>query len=377
MNKAIQHSNPDYIVAVAVIVLALFGIIMVFSATYYSEQASGNTGEEYFLSQVIGVILGIFVMLILSYIDYKLFQNKLIVYGLLIFSIVFLIVVYFTPKINGAHRWIDLGLFYFQPAEVARFSMIVFTAMTLSEYENLEIARSWRLKEVLGGLLPYFVVLVVISGLIVFEPSLTMTLMLIGAVLCMLIAAGMKWRLFFTMGTFAAIVGALAIISKKWRLDRVLIFATPWEDATDAGYQLTQSLYALGSGGLFGVGLGNSKQKLLYLTYGDSDFILSIIGEELGFIGVSILLIVFIVLIVRCFVIALNSRDLFATILAVGVASTIAIQTILNVGVATCSIPPTGVPLPFISSGNTSLVIFMAEMGILLNISRHTSARQQ
>ncbi|MBN2879682.1 MAG: cell division protein FtsW [Clostridia bacterium] len=377
MNKAIQHSNPDYIVAVAVIVLALFGIIMVFSATYYSEQASGNTGEEYFFSQVIGVILGILVMLILSYIDYRLFKNKIIVYGLLIFSIVFLIVVYFTPKINGAHRWIDLGLFYFQPAEVARFAMIVFTAKTLSEYENLEIARSWRLKEVFSGLTPYFVVLVVISGLIVFEPSLTMTLMLIGAVFCMLIAAGMKWRLFFTMGTFAAIAGALAIISKKWRLDRVMIFMTPWEDATDAGYQLTQSLYALGSGGLFGVGLGNSKQKLLYLTYGDSDFILSIIGEELGFIGVSILLIVFIVLIVRCFVIALNSRDLFATILAVGIASTIAIQTVLNVGVATCSIPPTGVPLPFISSGNTSLVIFMAEMGILLNISRHTSARQQ
>ena len=253
--------------------------------------------------------------------------------------------------------------------------MIVLTAKTLSNKDNLELARSWRIKELFSGLLPYFVILLIVAVLIVFEPSLTMTLMLFAAVLCMFIAAGIKWRILFTLGGTAAIVGAIAIWSQEWRRDRVGIFLTPWLDPNDTGYQLTQSLYALGSGGLLGVGLGNSKQKLLYLTYGNSDFILSIIGEELGFIGVTLLLIAFIILIVRSYVVAINCKDLFGTILAVGIVSTIAIQTVMNVAVATCSIPPTGVPLPFISSGNTSLIIFMAEMGILLNVSRQTRAR--
>ena len=375
MNNNLHQNKPDYTIAVIVIALALFGIVMVFSATYYSEQAAGNTGEEFYFSQVIGVIIGMIVMFILSYIDYHLFFNNIIAFGMIVLSIVFLIVVFFTPSINGAHRWIDLGLFLFQPAEVARFAIIVLTARTLANRENLDIARSWRIKEILGGLLPYFIFLLVIALLIVFEPSLTMAAMLFSTALCMFIAAGIKWRILFTFGGVAGITGAIFILSEEWRRVRVGIFLTPWLDPNDAGYQLTQSLYALGSGGLLGVGLGNSKQKLLYLTYGNSDFILSIIGEELGFIGVSLLLIAFIILIVKCFVVAINCKDLFGTILAVGITSTIAIQTVLNVAVATCSIPPTGVPLPFISSGNTSLIIFMAEIGILLNISRQTRAR--
>ncbi|MEX1376963.1 MAG: putative peptidoglycan glycosyltransferase FtsW [Eubacteriales bacterium] len=374
MNNSPHQYRPDYIIAVIVIALALFGIIMVFSATYYSEQASGNTGEEFFFSQVIGVVLGIIVMFGLSYIDYHIFSNLFIVFGLTIASIIFLIVVFFTGAINGAHRWIDLKLFLFQPAEVARFAILILTARTLSNRTNLEIARSWRIKEIFSGLLPYFVIVFVIVALIVFEPSLSMALMLFAAILSMFIVAGMKWRVFFSLAGLAAAASAIAVFSADWRRQRMLIFLKPWLDANDTGYQLTQSLYALGSGGLFGVGLGHSKQKLLYLTYGNSDFILSIIGEELGFIGVTLLLIAFIVLIVRCFVTAINCKDLFGTILAVGIASTIAIQTIMNVAVATCSMPPTGVPLPFISSGNTSLIIFMAEIGILLNISRQTRA---
>ena len=374
MNNSPHQYKPDYIIAVIVIALALFGIIMVFSATYYSEQASGNTGEEFFFSQVIGVVLGIIVMFGLSYIDYHIFSNLFIVFSLIIASIVFLIVVFFTGAINGAHRWIDLKLFLFQPAEVARFAVLLLTAKTLSNRSNLEIARSWRVKEIFSGLLPYFVIVFIIAALIVFEPSLSMALMLFAAILCMFIVAGMKWRIFFTLSGLAAAVAAIAVFSADWRKERMLIFLKPWLDANDTGYQLTQSLFALGSGGLFGVGLGHSKQKLLYLTYGNSDFILSIIGEELGFIGVTLLLIAFIILIVRCFVTAVNCKDLFGTILAVGISSTIAIQTIMNVAVATCSMPPTGVPLPFISSGNTSLIIFMAEIGILLNISRQTRA---
>ena len=376
MNNTENQYKPDYVISVIVIALTLFGIIMVFSATYYSEQAVGKTGEEFFLSQVIGVIIGLIAMFILSYIDYRLFSNTMIVFGVLTVSIVTLIIVYFTGIRNGAHRWIDLGLFSLQPAEIARFALIILTAKTLSNEKNLEITRSWRLKEILSGLLPFFITLLIVALLILFEPSLTMTLMLFAVVLCIFIAAGIKWRWFVLLGVIAGAVGTLAIFLKDFRKERFDVFLRPWLDPNGVGYQPLQSLYALGSGGLFGVGLGNSKQKLLYLTYGNSDFILSIIGEELGFIGVSFLLIAFIILIIRCFVVAINCRDLFGTLLAVGITSTIAIQMILNVGVATCTIPPTGVPLPFISSGNTSLIIFMAEIGILLNISRQDRSKK-
>ncbi len=376
MNNTENQYKPDYVISVIVIALTLFGIIMVFSATYYSEQAVGKTGEEFFLSQVIGVIIGLIAMFILSYIDYRLFSNTMIVFGVLTVSIVTLIIVYFTGIRNGAHRWIDLGLFSLQPAEIARFALIILTAKTLSNEKNLEITRSWRLKEILSGLLPFFITLLIVALLILFEPSLTMTLMLFAVVLCIFIAAGIKWRWFVLLGVIAGAVGTLAIFLKDFRKERFDVFLRPWLDPNGVGYQPLQSLYALGSGGLFGVGLGNSKQKLLYLTYGNSDFILSIIGEELGFIGVSLLLIAFIILIIRCFVVAINCRDLFGTLLAVGITSTIAIQMILNVGVATCTIPPTGVPLPFISSGNTSLIIFMAEIGILLNISRQDRSKK-
>lgn len=376
MSKPISQYKPDYIIAILVLALALFGIIMVFSATYYSEQASGNTGEEFYFSQVIGVVIGIIVMFLLSFIDYHIFSNPIVIMLVVGSSIVFLIIVFFTGTINGAHRWIDMGLFLFQPAEVARFALLILTAKTLSNKQNLELSRSWRISEIVKGMAPYFVLLVIICVLIIFEPSLSMTLMLIGAVMCMFIVAGLRFKIIFTFGGLAAAAASLAIFSTEWRRERVLIFLKPWLDRNDTGYQLTQSLFALGSGGLLGVGLGNSKQKLLYLTYGNSDFILAIIGEELGFIGLSILLIAFIVLLVRCFVVAMNCKDLFGTLLAVGIASTIAIQLVMNVAVATCSMPPTGVPLPFISSGNTSLIIFMAEIGILLNISRQNRAKQ-
>ncbi len=375
MGKNANANNPDYVIAIIVIALVLFGIIMVFSATYYSEQASGETGQGSFLSQVIGVIIGITAMYILSHVDYHLFLNGVLLLILLALSFAFLVALYFLPKINNAHRWIDFGLFMFQPAEVARFSIILLTAKVLSDKDNLQIARSWRLKELFNGLIFYFSVLLAVTLLILFEPSLTLPLMILGAVLCMFIAVGIKWRLLFALGGITGIVAAAAIYFTGYRKERLLVFINPWIDSAGSGYQLLQSLYALGSGGLFGVGLGNSKQKLLYLTYGDSDFILSIIGEELGFFGVSLLLIAFIVLIVRCFVTAINSKDLAGTVLAVGIASSIAIQTVLNVGVATCSIPATGVPLPFISSGNTSLIIFMAEIGILLNISKQSKAK--
>lgn len=369
MGKRLSQYKPDYVVAVIVIGLVLFGIIMVFSATYYSSQASGDTGEEFYYKQIQGAVIGLAAMFLLSLIDYHIFSRNIIIFAAVFGSIILLILVLFTEKINGAHRWLDIG-FLFQPAELARFAIMLFTAKTLSKSTSL--CRSKSLLVFVQDELIYFIALAGICVLIAIEPSLSMTLMLVGMVICIFIVAGVPIKPIIIFGTFTAAIGSITIFTQEWRMDRVKIFLKPWLDPSDSGYQLTQSLYALGSGGLLGVGLGNSKQKLLYLTYGNSDFILSIIGEELGFIGVALLLIAFIILIIRCFVIAINCKDLFGTLLAAGITATISIQLVLNVAVISCSIPPTGVPLPFISSGNTSLIVFMAAIGILLNISRQT-----
>lgn len=369
MGKRLSQYKPDYVVAVIVIGLVLFGIIMVFSATYYSSQASGDTGEEFYYKQIQGAVIGLAAMFLLSLIDYHIFSRNIIIFAAVFGSIILLILVLFTEKINGAHRWLDIG-FLFQPAELARFAIMLFTAKTLSKSTSL--CRSKSLLVFVQDELIYFIALAGICVLIAIEPSLSMTLMLVGMVICIFIVAGVPMKPIIIFGSFTAAIGSITIFTQEWRMDRVKIFLKPWLDPSDSGYQLTQSLYALGSGGLLGVGLGNSKQKLLYLTYGNSDFILSIIGEELGFIGVALLLIAFIILIIRCFVIAINCKDLFGTLLAAGITATISIQLVLNVAVISCSIPPTGVPLPFISSGNTSLIVFMAAIGILLNISRQT-----
>jgi cell division protein FtsW len=366
-----KRHQPDYVVLAIVIGLVMFGILMVFSASYYNSQHSGGTGVAFFFKQVMGAGIGFVMMLILSHIDYHKYQKPGIAFLLLLVSIILLVLVLFiSTEIHGAKRWIDLGIVNFQPSEIARIAIILFSADYFSKRSRA--LRTNKIKEYVSISLPVLFYLVLICGLIILEPNLSMMISVLAAVFCIMIAAGTHAKPLFTMIGLGVVSGIGFILTATYRLKRFRIFLDPWKDPRDDGYQLIQSLYALGSGGVTGVGLGNSKQKHLYLTFGESDFILSIIGEELGFIGILILMTIFVILIIRGMRIAQSAPDSFGLLLATGIVAMIAIQVVIHTAVITSSMPPTGVPLPFVSSGNTSLIMFMSAIGVLLNISRST-----
>ncbi len=362
-----RNRSPDYTIMVIVFLLVMFGMVMVFSASYYSNQSSGQDGLFFFRKQIQGALIGFAAMILLSFVDYHIYQSKFITIGSVLLSIVLLVAVLFTGEdIYGAKRWLDLGFVSFQPSEIARISIVFFAANALSK--RFKLIKSSRFGDFIKGVWPVLFVAAIICTLIFIE-NLSMTLTVLAVIICMLIAAGTSGKSLAAIMAGGIGVGAIGIAIEPFRVQRLMIFGNPWKDPSDTGYQLVQSLYALGSGGLLGVGLGNSKQKHLYLTFGESDFILSIIGEELGFLGITILLAIFIILIWRCLMSALRAPDAFGMLLCAGLTSIIAVQVIMNVAVVTSSMPPTGVPLPFVSAGNTSLIVFMSAMGIILNIS--------
>ncbi|MGI5877184.1 MAG: FtsW/RodA/SpoVE family cell cycle protein [Christensenellales bacterium] len=363
-----QRKNFDYLIMLIVVGLVLFGVVMVFSASYYSYQVREGDGLSRFIKQLQGAAIGLALMIILAFVDYHVLQRALIPVGLLLISIAFLVVVLFTEEdILGAKRWLDLGFISFQPSEVARFALLVFCADWLSRFRREVTGRDFR--KFMRGMSAPFLAAGVVCGLILAGNSLSMTIATALMFFCLLVTVGISGRILALTGTGVGVLGAVFTFIAPYRVARFTIFTNPWKDPRDSGFQLIQSLYALGAGGLFGVGLGNSRQKYLFLTYCESDFILSIIGEELGFLGVTVLLIFFMALIWRGTLTAMYAPDTFGLLMAAGITALIAIQVIINVAVVTSSMPPTGVPLPFISAGNTSLIIFMSEIGVLLNIS--------
>ena len=361
--------NKNIIVIVLlVLILVGFGCLMVYSASFYS--AEYHYGNKYFFlfKQILGVILGIVAMFFFSFVDYHLLKKYK--YWIVAISIILLVLV-FVPGLGmesyGAKRWISLFGFSIQPSEIAKFALVIFIAGFLSE--NHEKAKT------LKGLFPVLIVAGVICLLTMLEPSMSVTMCIGFVTLFMLIIGGMskKHTLMFSMP--AAAVVPLLIVLEPYRLKRLMAYIDPWASPQGEGFQLIQSLYSLGSGGWFGVGLFNSRQKYLFLPFAESDFILSIIGEEIGFFGVCVLMCVFFALIFKLIQIALNAKDRFGAMLACGVAFIIGIQTLLNIAVVTGSIPPTGLPLPFISSGGTSVSVFMAGIGICLNVLKQSQGQ--
>ncbi len=293
-----------------------------------------------------------------------LFRSKWVIYGV---TMVLLALV-FIPGIGvesyGAKRWISILGFSIQPSEIAKFALVIFAASHLSK--NHEKAKTFK------GLLPVLLVAGSMCVMTMLEPSMSVTMCMAFVTLFMLIIGGMskKHTIMFSVPAAAA-VPAL-ILLEPYRLKRLMAFLNPWASPQGEGFQLIQSLYSLGSGGWFGVGLFNSRQKYLFLPFAESDFILSIIGEEVGYIGTLALMGVYLALVILLIKVALNAKDRFGAMLSGGVAFIIAIQTLLNIAVVTGSIPPTGLPLPFISSGGTSVMVFMAGIGIALNVARQS-----
>lgn len=353
---------------ILVLVILTIGLIMMFSASYVDALYREGDPFFYIKKQAIFAVVGIVAMLFIGYVvDYHILHKFAL--PILAVTVIMLIAVYFCPPINGVHRWIPLPIIgTFQPSEIAKFAIIATFAHIISlNYKNMHTFK--------GGVLPFAMIGGPVVLLVLFERHLSGGILIFLICIVMMMVGGTK-MIWFGGATGIAAVGAIAayaiglLDSVKSRLE---VFIDPFVDAQGAGFQNIQSLYAICSGGLMGLGLGNSRQKYLYIPEPQNDFIFAIVCEELGFVGAAIIIILFALLVWRGFVIASKAKDKFGTMLVIGIIAQVGIQTILNIAVVTKTVPNTGIPLPFFSYGGTALLILLAEMGVVLNVSRHSN----
>lgn len=365
MASNVSKKPFDFLLFMTVLILLSLGTIMVFSAG--APQANNVMNDTYYFikKQLMYLPLAFLAMFVTMNIDYRKLGKWSPVF--LIGSIALLALVPVIGKeLNGAKRWIFIGPVNFQPSETAKLAVILFFSYSLSKRKN-------GLDSFFKGLLPYLLLLGVYGGLLLIEPHLSGTIIIFGVACIILFAAGAKIRHFMLLSV-PAIGGLIAlIIFFPYRRVRLVSFLNPFADPKGDGYQVVQSLYAIGSGGLFGRGLGKSMQKFLYIPEPYNDFIFAILAEEMGFIGVVAVLLLFLIFIWRGVKISVNAPDVFGSLVAIGITSLVAIQVIINVAVVTSSMPVTGMPLPLFSHGGTSLIFLMAGIGILLNISRYSN----
>lgn len=359
-------------IPVLTVLLACFGVLAVYSASYYTAQTQYGDSWYFVKKQLIGLIGGVIAIFVCGRFDYRKLKGKKARWFSLILPIVLLLLV-FVPSIGksnyGATRWIGVGSITIQPSELAKYGFVIFASAYMSE--NMGEMRTFK------GVLPVLASGGIICVLIIIEPNMSVTMCVGLLMLAMLFLGGMKMKHFMLIFIPALLAVPLLIIAEPYRLSRLSAFLDPWEEPRGEGYQLIQSLYALGNGGWFGTGLFHSRQKYRFLPFAESDFILSIIGEELGFVGIFILFTVSGLLIFRGIKTAKETNDFFSFLLASGITLVYGIQTVINALVVSGSIPPTGLPLPLISSGNTSLIITMASMGILYSISVSNARAQK
>ena len=367
-------NNPvDFTLVITVLLLLSIGLVMILSASSPTSLQKYGNSYEYFVKQLVFAIIGLIGMYFVSKIDYRIYQ-RFYKQAWWLSAALLLAVLLIGDEAKGAKRWINLGFTTFQPSEIVKFLMIVFYAGILVKNRN-ELGKFWK------GLVKHLLYLVPIIGLLILEPHLSTSIVIIITCCVIVITAGCKFWQFCATGIVGGgAIGSLAAIlfftseffreKFQYALTRVVTFMDPWQDATGDGWQVIQSLYAIGSGGLFGAGLGDSKQKYLYLPEPHNDFIFSVLAEELGFVGCAIVFALFAIFIWRGILIAIKSPDMFGSLVAVGITTLVGIQVIINVAVVTSSMPATGMQLPFFSYGGTALCILLCEVGVLLSISR-------
>ena len=355
------NNQMDFILLITVILLLSLGLIMVLSAS--SPTSLSETGDDsyvYFKKQATFAVIGVAAMLFISKIDYR-FWKKF--YKIAYIASIILLLMVLIPGIGrsagGARRWINLGI-QFQPSELAKIGLIIFYASYLTDHKD-------ELKDFKKGFVKPLLYLI----------PVVLILILVLVVGIMMLMAGVRPKYFATVGTGVAVAGAAGLYAMAkftskgaFRIARITSFLNPWADKQGDGWQVIQSLYAIGSGGLFGVGLGQSKQKYLYISEPHTDFIFAVLAEELGFVGCAIVIGLFGIFIWRGVLAAMKAPDMFGSLVAVGITSLIGLQAIINIAVVTSSMPVTGMPLPFFSYGVTSLLILLCSVGVLLNISR-------
>lgn len=366
VSKKVKRKPMDMGLLVVTLILLSLGVIMVLSASAPSAFRLEGDSYYYFKRQAIFAVAGVVVMLFVSKIDYKIYSSKIISRGLLCIAFVLLLLV-FVPSIgitiNDATRWIKIAGVQFQPSEIMKVALIIFMSATIAENPK-------KLNNFWAGFVPYLVLIGAIGGLLLLEPHMSATVIMVMIAGAILLVGGVKLGYILPFVPIAAIAGYILSKVSEYRWKRVIIFMDPWQDKLGDGWQIIQSLYALGNGGLFGVGLGQSTQKYMYIPEPHNDFIASIYAEELGLIGITFLMILFGIFIWRGIMISAKAPDLFGALLAIGITVMIGIQAVFSLAVVSSSMPVTGIPLPFFSYGGTALLILLSCVGILLNISR-------
>ncbi len=349
-----------------VLTLLCFGLVMLYSASCAVGQYRFNDPYTYIRPQLLFTAVGLAALFVASRLDYHILHAW--AWPLFGISLVLLIVVLFMPEYNGCRRWIVIpGLGTLQPSEIAKFSVIVLFSHIISLNHP-------RMKSFTVGVLPFALILGAVTVLMLLEPHLSGTLLIlaIGAVLMFVGGTGLRWFALAGGGALAALAGALILLPDlvPYAASRLSSWLDPFADPLGAGHQTIQSLYAIGSGGALGLGLGNSRQKHLYVPEPQNDFIFSILCEELGFVGAALVILLFVLLLTRGLVIALRAADKFGALLTVGFTVQVVLQAALNMAVVTNTIPNTGISLPFFSSGGTSLMMLLGEMGLVLSVAR-------
>ncbi len=355
----------DKTVVFLMILLIILGLITLFSATYYQRTASGDPLSAV-KKQLFGIALGAGACVFLSLVPYRFFRQPKVMLTLLVISAVLLILVIIPGigvSINGSRRWLNLMGLSMQPSEFAKYAMVIFMAGALDR-------RGEEIHRFFSGVVPLLIVPGVMFLLILEQPNLSTGGSILICALLMLFSAGLRKRHLALLGVCGLGVGAFYAWSAPYRRERLLSFRDPFAKMSDEGYQLSQSLIALGSGGLFGMGLGQGKQKFAYLPYPESDFIFAIVGEDFGLTGCTLVVLLFGAFVFAGLRVALSCRDRYGCLLASGITSMIGLQAFINMGVVTGIMPTTGLPLPFFSAGGTSVTMIMAAVGILLSISR-------
>ena len=365
-NRKARLKPADGTLALILALLMMCGLLTLFSATYYKAVDQGDALLEV-KKQLIGVGLGAFLMFLTSRIPYSFWQKPRVVMLALTGSFALLVLVLIPGigvYVNGSRRWLNIAGLSFQPSELAKIASVMYLASTLS-FRLKQVERLWT------GILPLLVIPAAMFLLILQQPNLSTAGSIMIVAILMMLLAGAKWKHLSLMGVAGLAVGFAYAWVEPYRRERLLSFRNPFAQMSDEGYQLSQSLIAIGSGGLFGRGLGQGRQKFSYLPYPESDFIFAIIGEDFGLFGCCVVILLFVAFAVAGMRIALNCQDRYGCLLAAGITAMISVQAFINIGVVVGILPTTGLPLPFFSAGGTSISLLMAAVGILFNISRH------
>ncbi len=370
VRRAAAQPGLDLPFLAILLLLLCYGLIMLYSAGYAVALYRRGDAYTYIRPQLLFAALGVAAMYAASLVDYHIWHK--LAWPLLGVSLALLVLVLFMPEYNGCKRWIVLpGLGTLQPSEIAKFSVVLVFAHIISLNHD-------RMKTFTAGVLPFGAVLGAVAVLMLLEPHLSGTLLILGtgAVLMFVGGTGLKW--FGLAGALGAgaIAAALVFLPDlvPYAMDRLASWRDPFADPLGEGHQTIQSLYAIASGGVMGLGLGNSRQKYLYVPEPQNDFIFSILCEELGFVGAAAVIVLFLALFLRGMTVAVRARDKFGALLVVGFVTQVILQAVLNIAVVTNTIPNTGISLPFFSSGGTSLLMLLGEMGIVLSVSRQADA---